>query len=185
MDEKEPFLSRWSRRKLAAKEDAPAAAPQAPIAPNAAAAPPLVPAADSPEEELQASGTPEYRQFFDPKVDEAQRLAALKTLFNEPQFNVMDGLDTYIDDYSRPDPSPEAMLRQMNQAKDLFLFDEEKKPDGGASNGTVAAGDLSPGSPAASAEIGTPANPATSDVPGADAALGGTAAPPLAGRSSE
>ena len=28
----------------------------------------------------------------------------------------MDGLDTYIDDYGKPDPIPLSMLRQMNQA---------------------------------------------------------------------
>ena len=35
----------------------------------------------------------------------------------------MDGLDTYIDDYSKPDPMPESVLRQMASAKFLKLFD--------------------------------------------------------------
>ena len=38
----------------------------------------------------------------------------------------MDGLDTYIDDYSKPDPMPAAMLRQMAQSKFLGLFDDER-----------------------------------------------------------
>ena len=29
----------------------------------------------------------------------------------------MDGLDTYIDDYGKPDPIPMPMLRQMNQSQ--------------------------------------------------------------------
>jgi hypothetical protein len=32
------------------------------------------------------------------------RNAALKKLFTDPHFNVMDGLDVYIDDYGKPDP---------------------------------------------------------------------------------
>ena len=52
--------------------------------------------------------------------------AALKTLFTDPHFNVMDGLDTYIDDYGIPDPLPAGMLRQMAQSQFLGLFTEDK-----------------------------------------------------------
>ena len=41
--------------------------------------------------------------------------AALKKLFSDPHFNVMDGLDTYIDDYGKPDPIPPSMLRAHSQ----------------------------------------------------------------------
>jgi hypothetical protein len=37
----------------------------------------------------------------------------------------MDGLDTYIDDYSKPDPLPASMARQLASAKFLKLFDDE------------------------------------------------------------
>ena len=40
----------------------------------------------------------------------------------------MDGLDTYIDDYGKPDPIPPSMLRQMSQSKFLGLFDDEDEP---------------------------------------------------------
>ena len=50
--------------------------------------------------------------------------AAMKKLFADPHFNVMDRLDIYIDDYSQPDPLPLAMLRQMTSAKTLNLFDD-------------------------------------------------------------
>jgi hypothetical protein len=40
---------------------------------------------------------------------------------------VMDGLDIYIDDYSKPDPLPLSMLRQMASAKFLKLFDDEEE----------------------------------------------------------
>jgi len=55
--------------------------------------------------------------------------AAMKKLFSDPHFNVMDGLDTYIDDYNKPDPIPLAMLRQMNQSKFLRLFDDDEQRD--------------------------------------------------------
>jgi len=50
--------------------------------------------------------------------------AAMKKLFSDPHFNVMDRMDIYIDDYSQPDPLPMAMLRQMTSAKTLNLFDD-------------------------------------------------------------
>ncbi|OGB71019.1 MAG: hypothetical protein A2486_07915 [Burkholderiales bacterium RIFOXYC12_FULL_65_23] len=41
------------------------------------------------------------------------RNAAFKQLFTDPHFNVMDGLDIYIDDYSKPDPLPLAVAREL------------------------------------------------------------------------
>jgi hypothetical protein len=58
--------------------------------------------------------------------------AAMKKLFSDPHFNVMDGLDVYIDDYSKPDPIPPEMLRNLASAKFLKLFDEEEKQGAGA-----------------------------------------------------
>jgi hypothetical protein len=52
--------------------------------------------------------------------------AAMKKLFADPHFNVMDRMDIYIDDYSQADPLPLAMLRQMNGAKFLNLFEDEE-----------------------------------------------------------
>ncbi len=60
------------------------------------------------------------------------RNQAMKKLFTDPHYNVMDRLDTYIDDYSKPDPMPPGMLRRLHQAKALFLFDDEEKEAGDA-----------------------------------------------------
>lgn len=138
MDDKEAFLSRWSRRKLEAKEDAPAGAPQAGELSVAAPSAQRPPGAEQPVAKTAERGSAEYKEFFDPQVDEKLRRTALKKLFGDPHFNVMDGLDTYIDDYSKPDPIPEAMLRQLNQAKDLFLFDSEKQAGANASDDASA-----------------------------------------------
>jgi hypothetical protein len=78
--------------------------------------------------------TPEsdFRPFLKPDVDPALKNQALKALFKDPHFNIMDGLDIYIDDYSKPDPIPESMLRQLNQSKMLRLFEDEEKEEGGS-----------------------------------------------------
>ncbi len=66
-----------------------------------------------------------YARFVAPGVDPTVRNAAMKKLFTDPHYNVMDGLDIYIDDYGKPDPIPMAMLRRMTQSKSLGLFDHE------------------------------------------------------------
>jgi len=116
----EEFLSRWSRRKQQARaqppQPVPAAAP--PAKPEAA---PVLP----PVEGLNMDS--DFRGFLHPKVDESLRRAALNKLFHEPHFNVMDGLDTYIDDYSVSDPIPEAMLQQMRNARDILDASKERR----------------------------------------------------------
>jgi hypothetical protein len=67
----------------------------------------------------------DYAPFVRSGVPSEVRNAAMKKLFSDPHFNVMDGLDTYIDDYGKPDPLPPGMLRQLNQATALGLFDDE------------------------------------------------------------
>lgn len=136
------FLSRWSQRKAQARrgpvaesapvpaaqapEPAPAAAPPVPPRPvseaqPAPAAPPLPTLADV----AQLHRDSDFSRFVVPGVDEGVKQAAMKKLFADPHFNVMDGLDTYIDDYGKPDPIGLAMLRQMAQAKALRLFEHE------------------------------------------------------------
>ena len=48
--------------------------------------------------------------------------AAMKKLFTDPHYNIMDGLDIYIDDYSKEDPLPPGMLEMMRQSDMLGLF---------------------------------------------------------------
>lgn len=184
MKDKEPFLSRWSRRKLEAKEPVPARAPQATDLPAAAPAAPPPAAAEPPATETAEGISPEYREFFDPRVEETLRRTALKKLFSDPHFNAMDGLDTYIDDYSKPDPIPEAMLRQLNQAKDLFLFDDEKQASARAGDApSAAAGEAAAAAPTAAADTTPPPEPPPAGAAGENsgAATGATAAPPPGG----
>ncbi len=136
------FLARWARRKVAARSGAVVAAEPAPPAvavardePGAVAvAPveegvPVEPPSPPPTMADVALLTREsdYSRFVAAGVDDNVKRAAMKRLFTDPRFNVMDGLDTYIDDYGKPDPIPMSMLRQMNQSKVLRLFDDSEE----------------------------------------------------------
>ncbi len=135
------FLGRWSRRKLEATEGKPLEAqPEAPLPPAEVA--PLAlraegggegPAEAPPPltlEDAQAlTAESDFRPFAVRSVAPEVRNAAMKKLFADPHFNVMDRLDTYIDDYSQPDPIPKDMLRKLASAKFLGLFDEEEKQE--------------------------------------------------------
>jgi hypothetical protein len=70
--------------------------------------------------------TPEsdFAPFMRSGVAQAVRGQALRTLFQDPRFNVMDGLDTYIADYSLPDPLPPDWLGKMNQMARLGDYHE-------------------------------------------------------------
>jgi len=126
----EPFLSRWSRRKNESRGDSDTASPPPPPlhAEPVSQAVPAVAAEPLPAIE---SLTPEsdFTGFMKPEVDEGLKRRALKTLFQDPHFNVMDGLDTYIDDYSKPDPLPEGWLAQLRQVARLGDYQEPKPED--------------------------------------------------------
>jgi hypothetical protein len=78
-----------------------------------------------------AALTPEsdYARFAAREVTAEVKNAALRKLFADPRYNVMDGLDVYTGDYAKPDPIPNSMLRQLASAKFLGLFDEEEKQE--------------------------------------------------------
>ena len=150
----ESFLGRWSRRKrtepeqrqdedvkvagvVATQHAADAAAAQTG---EPAHKDPAAPPADLPNiEDLTPSS--DYRRFMQPDVPRASRNAAMKKLFTDPQFNLMDGLDIYIDDYTKEDPRPLEMLIDLAQSRMLRLFDEpeEKEKSTADSPATVVA----------------------------------------------
>jgi hypothetical protein len=140
------FLGRWSRRKIAARagKSAPAepsqpqpvvpSGTQAQATPAAVHAPAVGVAPESPNTALPPveSLTPEsdFLPFMQPGVDPGLKRAALKTLLRDARFNVMDGLDVYIDDYSKPDPIPAEWLGQLKQLERLGHYIEpEEKPE--------------------------------------------------------
>ena len=137
----EDFLKRWSRLKSglpAAADAVPAASGQAGATTSTAA---TLPALDS----LDFSS--DFTAFMQGDVDECLRKAALQQLFHDEHFNVMDGLDVYIDDYHSFEPISSALLQNLNQARGL-LFADGQKPvaaETGAAEGAVEAEADAPG----------------------------------------
>jgi len=128
----ETFFARWSRVKAEARQE--------PAVPDVVAVPPSVevapaePEAPAPTLEQVESLTldSDFTPFVARGVDETVRRAALKKLFADPRFNVMDGLDTYIDDYNKFEPLTPLMVAALNHAKDLiareFAAEEHDEP---------------------------------------------------------
>jgi hypothetical protein len=165
------FLGRWSQRKQAVQqgrvvdEPAPAnkvtadsVAPAATLVskeqrlpgeavPKQAEVPAdqLAPPAPTLEDVKALNADSSFASFVSRDVSPEVRNAAMKKLFTDPRYNLMDGLDTYIDDYSKPDPMPASMLRQLASAKFLNLFEEEEAPATGApANAALPLADVKP-----------------------------------------
>jgi hypothetical protein len=62
----------------------------------------------------------DFTRFLAPQVDETVKRQALRKLFNDPRFNVMDGLDVYIDDYSKFEPIPDDVIAKLKHARYIF-----------------------------------------------------------------
>ena len=133
----EPFsLKRWSRRKLDSAQVQSLAPAPASIAVPATSAdvPTLAPTSVDESPAPKQDGLPavegltidsDFAQFLKPEVAEDTRRAALKKLFSDPQFNVMDGLDTYVGDYTQPDPMPAGMLEKLAGVYSMVIEQEE------------------------------------------------------------
>jgi hypothetical protein len=131
----ETFLQRWSRRKHGAERDA-VSAPAPSASEPALAAPPakagstavVTPAEDTVRTDTPAPLPPvesltfesDFRAFLEPHVAEDVKRQALRKLLHDPRFNVMDGLDVYIDDYSVPSPLAPELVRTLAQARYIF-----------------------------------------------------------------
>jgi Protein of unknown function (DUF3306) len=143
---KEGFLGRWSQRKQDIRAGKPLAEPEVTIRPVAltdkTSEPTLVQTSETtvitekPEVPLptmadvhELTSESDFSPFVAKNVPSEVRNSAMKKLFTDPHYNVMDRLDIYIDDYSQPDPIPESMLRQMVSAKFLNLFKAEEEEE--------------------------------------------------------
>lgn len=207
------FLRRWSRRKLAAARPSatepppvttvPAVAAPAAAAPVVAAEKPAVPTGSSlpadptgtardeapPLPPIESLGfDSDFTRFLAPKVDEAVKRQALRKLFNDPRFNVMDGLDVYIDDYSKFEPIPADLVGKLAHAR--YIFDPPKTRVNEAGHvedvpdepvpGPVATTDAQDGAPDAQAVTRSVHEDTGTDVgaPGNDVAQPTDALPP-------
>ena len=140
------FLGRWSRRKQEAREgrgelpelptDLASETPLAVPRPAASALAPSELAPESPPDpaptlaDAQAlTPASDFSRFVSRAVAPEVRNAAMKQLFRDPHYNVMDGLDTYIGDYSGADPVSLATLRKLVSAKFLGMVPADDSED--------------------------------------------------------
>ena len=150
------FLGRWSQRKQDIRAGKPLIEPEKPeIVVKAAVpsankqheqAPNIAATEEKPETPLptmadvhQLTAESDFSPFVAKNVSSEVRNSAMKKLFTDPHYNVMDRLDIYIDDYSQPDPIPQAMLRQMVSAKFLNLFKDEEEAEAAAEKAALEA----------------------------------------------
>ena len=145
----ERFLSRWARVKHSAQaQDTPTAEQPTDIEPVEGARNTSIDGPDKPKVagDIRATGvlpdspvadalpsldslTPQsdFSPFMARDVDPQLRNLAMKKLFTDPHYNVMDRLDIYIDDYSVHQPLSLDIIRQMSISKTLGLFDDEEE----------------------------------------------------------
>ena len=170
-------LKRWSQRKHAAvREAAPvpaAAAPEVPSTPVTATAPTTTgeaatPAALPAVESLTFDA--DFTAFMKPDVDPLLRRDALKKLFTDPRFNVMDGLDVYIDDYTKFEPLDAETAKSLVSAR--YIFDPPKT----RVNAQGVVEDVPPDEDG-EVEVAEDAHPALADAPAALAPPDATALP--------
>ncbi len=117
---KDNFLARWSQRKGQARDTG--RAPPPPARPETGTA---EPAELPPLESLTPDS--DFSGFLRPNVDPALRRAALGKLFSDPRFNALDGLDTYIGDYTLADPLPEGMLEKLAHWQNILATQSPPK----------------------------------------------------------
>ncbi|KCV63593.1 DUF3306 domain-containing protein [Bordetella bronchiseptica] len=88
----------------------------------------------------------DFSRFVAGGVSPDVKNAALKKLFTDPHYNVMDGLDVYIDDYTQLEGLPQETVRRMASAKVFSLFeDDAPTPEqGGPADGASSTGPRTP-----------------------------------------
>ena len=135
------FFNRWSKRPDSPAPDAARPVATSIASPSSAPQPgPQDPA--TLEQAQRLTPQDDFRAFVRPEVAPEVRNTAMRQLFSDPHFNVMDGLDIYIDDYNRPDPLPLDDLKRMVSAQAMRLLKSESESESESATGvSAAAGD--------------------------------------------
>ncbi|GGE71862.1 DUF3306 domain-containing protein [Massilia psychrophila] len=130
----ESFLQRWSRLKTVPEAPLPPLVPAVPVVPAAGA---LRAVPETETETVPATPLPtladaavlnadsDYSAFVARGVDADVRRLAMKKLFADPHFNVIDGLDIYMGDYNLPSPVSPEMLASLSHARSVFARIDE------------------------------------------------------------
>jgi hypothetical protein len=218
----EGFLGRWSQRKQAVREGKPMQEPAAPtVQPLAggAGAQPLKPVVGADQHQLdkaaerpQTGEPPESEAVKLPTLEDVQTLtpqsdfsafvarevpsdvrnAAMKKLFADPHYSLIDGMDIYLEDYSLPSPLSAAVMAKMASAQFLKLVDDpEAKKESDTADASapaetdVAAAPTAPEGPLQPADPEVSADPKDHDNPDLRLQPNHAAVAPDTGRGTE
>lgn len=113
------FFGRWAKAPVAPDPGLDATTSTAPAvaeAPVVVVEPHLLTSADT----LALTTESDFTPFMASGVDESVKRLALKKLFADPHFNIMDRLDIYIDDYNTFVPMSAVMVAALNHGKALL-----------------------------------------------------------------
>lgn len=114
----EDFFNRWSKSER--KESLEVQGPAEAIEVTAEIRQPISTTLPGAEDVAQLHDESDFSLYMKQGVDESVRRSAMKKLFSNPHFNVMDGLDIYVADYSQADPLPPGMLASLRHAQALL-----------------------------------------------------------------
>ena len=149
----EGFFSRWSRLKSDARAPEPEPRPAAAHAPASDGEQRRLPTL---EDVQQLDRDSDYSAFVAPDVDPSVRRLAMRKLFADPHFNVRDGLDVYMGDYTQPSPVPAAMLASLAHASAWLGLGPKPEHQPAPDTATTAASPVIPVQAGIHAELGTP-----------------------------
>lgn len=115
----EHFFQRWARLKAESDPATVSAGDAAPCAStgDAETAPSAQPRRPTLHDVTGLASDFDFSVFVAPGLDRSVHHAAMKKLFSDPHFHRMDGLDIYIDDYTKPSPVSSAMLALLAHAR--------------------------------------------------------------------
>lgn len=143
----EGFLRRWARLKSGGEAQSPTTAggdaasvdERSPdnSGPGALAAAKVRSISPTLEDAARLTPDSDYSAFVAQGVDKAVRRVALKRLFSDPHFNLIDGLDIYMGDYNRTSPVSASMLAALHQAQGFLqrVTADSENAEKGASAG--------------------------------------------------
>jgi hypothetical protein len=112
MNSASSFLRRWSQHKLESAVHKAVSAPETPQSP-------VLPDAES------LGFDADFSPFMQPGVDAETRRTALRKLFMTDHYRAMDGLDVYVEDYSRPALLSADLLQTLEHAQALLQKTQE------------------------------------------------------------
>lgn len=113
----ESFFDRWAKNNAEKKAET---ASDAAVAKDIAAVPAEPTRVPTIEDVAHLTSQSDFAPFVARGVNEDVKRSALKKLFADPHFNVMDGLDVYIEDFNKFTPMTPAVLAALNHAKALL-----------------------------------------------------------------